>query len=133
MTTVQLHNGDKLLLVEVPEDAQNFSVTLDGLTYDRYFNYDEQGSRGGYWFEDCKVGDFEGMKILGIYSKGEIDFEAKDEYVESDMESWYKDYVYNGFIKRFTVQESFLSLLSSEIKKSGSNGSKFVILLSAKK
>lgn len=126
MKNVTLHNGDKLLIVEVPEETKFFEFPPNPIK--PYLLYHGNTDMNGEIFE--KEIEFRDATILGTFSNGEIDFPVNKKWVEHRKEYGkiliFKDYENGKALDN--EKQSFLSLLSSEIAKSGMTGKKFVIL-----
>lgn len=119
MKTIE-SNGKKLMLVEVPMEAEHFNLGVPG-----ELQYMIESVNG------VTIGDFaipnSDYDLIGTITNGEIDFDArlfvKCDIIENNLRYW--NYETSGFIFALS-KTSFLSLL----KKSGIEvkDKKFIIL-----
>lgn len=129
MKTIQLANGDELMLVEIPKDATDIEIDLN-----------HEGNESSLWYRRnkqhemissyrTKLGRYlnESVELLGAFdsSTGSIDFEErlKQDWCDSRLKIdnyYYRDYQQEEDVSalgaskyRLRLYDSFLSLLSS--------------------
>lgn len=117
MTTITT-NGIKLLIVEVPEDAKDFSIVtslrrndvVDFLNSTLIYTFakDHQG------YEHLDGYPPKNLSLLGTITSGKVDFDC-EEYVKEpdDLAGAYWNYLIEKY-DFFDAWESFLSLLQSK-------------------
>lgn len=117
MTPIKLNNGEEIILVEVPEDSRQYYVTLDG----RSVLYKTDNS------ELEIINLKQPVTGLGIYHKGEIDFEFPKELICScHYLNEYNDTNICQGCRKIKSVRGFLKSLTSPDKK-------YVVLIEIKK